>query len=177
LWRWGRRCGGPIPCLRQGLALHIPAPAIVAFEQALPTVILAPLVWRGMHRALAAFDWRDWLALAVLGCGSSALATLLFTVAFTYGRPNTPVLLQQLQPLFCCCGSASPSRRTPSASLWLISAGRARRFVPNCLRPPALAGRGRRVGTPRSWQCRLRFCGGSVPCSAATSARSSPSPN
>ena len=101
----GAAMWGTDPVLRQGLALHIPAPAIVAFEQALPTVILAPLVWRGMHRALAAFDWRDWLALAVLGCGSSALATLLFTVAFTYGRPNTPVLLQQLQPLFAVAGA------------------------------------------------------------------------
>ena len=96
---------GTDPALRQGLALHMPAPAIVAFEQALPTAILAPFVWRGIRRALARFDWRDWLALAVLGCGSSALATLLFTVAFTYGRPNTPVLLQQLQPLFAVAGA------------------------------------------------------------------------
>ena len=54
---------------------------------------------------MARFEWRDWLALGVLGCGSSALATLLFTVAFTYGRPNTPVLLQQLQPLFAVAGA------------------------------------------------------------------------
>jgi drug/metabolite transporter (DMT)-like permease len=45
------------------------------------------------------------MALVVLGCGSSALATLLFTLAFTYGRPNTPVLLQQLQPLFAVAGA------------------------------------------------------------------------
>ena len=63
------------------------------------------MAWRGIRRALALFDLRDWLALAVLGCGSSALATLLFTVAFTYGRPNTPVLLQQLQPLFAIAGA------------------------------------------------------------------------
>ena len=83
----------------------MPASAIVAFEQALPTVLLAPFVWRGIRRALRVFDLRDWLALIVLGCGSSALATLLFTVAFTYGRPNTPVLLQQLQPLFAVAGA------------------------------------------------------------------------
>jgi drug/metabolite transporter (DMT)-like permease len=77
----------------------------VAFEQALPTVLLAPLVWRGLRRAIAVLDRRDWLALIVLGCGSSALATLLFTLAFTYGRPNTPVLLQQLQPLFAIAGA------------------------------------------------------------------------
>ena len=101
----GAAMWGTDPVLRQGLALHMPAPAIVAVEQALPTVLLVPLVWRGIRRALAVFDLRDWLALVVLGCGSSALATLLFTFAFTYGRPNTPVLLQQLQPLFAVAGA------------------------------------------------------------------------
>jgi drug/metabolite transporter (DMT)-like permease len=101
----GAAMWGTDPVLRQGLALHMPAPAIVAVEQALPTVLLAPFVWRGIRRAWKVFDLRDWLALVVLGCGSSALATLLFTVAFTYGRPNTPVLLQQLQPLFAVAGA------------------------------------------------------------------------
>ena len=101
----GAAMWGTDPVLRQGLALHMPAPAIVAVEQALPTVLLAPFVWRGIRRALRVFDLRDWLALIVLGCGSSALATLLFTVAFTYGRPNTPVLLQQVQPLFAVAGA------------------------------------------------------------------------
>jgi drug/metabolite transporter (DMT)-like permease len=96
---------GTDPLFRQGLALNMPASAIVAFEQALPAVLLAPLVWRGLCRALAVFNLRDWLALVVLGCGSSALATLLFTLAFTYDRPNTPVLLQQLQPLFALAGA------------------------------------------------------------------------
>ncbi len=101
----GAAMWGTDPVLRQGLALRMPAPAIVAVEQALPTILLAPFVWRGIRRALAVFDLRDWLALVVLGCGSSALATLLFTFAFTYGRPNTPVLLQQLQPLFAVAGA------------------------------------------------------------------------
>ena len=101
----GAAMWGTDPLFRQGLALHVPAPAIVAVEQALPTVLLAPLVWRGTRRALVVFDRRDWLALLVLGCGSSATATLLFTLAFTYDRPNTPVLLQQLQPLFALAGA------------------------------------------------------------------------
>lgn len=101
----GAAMWGTDPVLRQGLALHMAAPAIVAVEQALPTLLLAPLAWRGLRRAFAAFDWRDWAALLVLGCGSSALATLLFTMAFTYGRPDTPVLLQQVQPLFAVAGA------------------------------------------------------------------------
>ena len=101
----GAAMWGTDPVLRQGLALHMPSAAIVAVEQALPTALLAPFVWRGLRRALQSFDWRDWLALIVLGCGSSALATLLFTMAFTYGRPDTPVLLQQVQPLFAVAGA------------------------------------------------------------------------
>lgn len=101
----GAAMWGTDPLLRQGLALNVPSPAIVAFEQALPAVVLAPLAWRGLHRALAVFNRRDWAALVVLGCGSSALATLLFTLAFTYDRPDTPVLLQQLQPLFAVAGA------------------------------------------------------------------------
>jgi len=106
---------------------------------------------------LAAFDWRDWLALAVLGCGSSALATLLFTVAFTYGRPNTPVLLQQLQPFLLLRERVSFSANAFSVAMAYIC-WRARRFVPNCLRPPLSLG-GVDGWHPRSWQCRLRFCG------------------
>jgi drug/metabolite transporter (DMT)-like permease len=96
---------GTDPLFRQKLALDMPAAAIVTFEQALPALLLAPLVWKGLRRARAVFNTRDWVALAVLGCGSSALATLLFTLAFTYDRPNTPVLLQQLQPLFALAGA------------------------------------------------------------------------
>jgi drug/metabolite transporter (DMT)-like permease len=96
---------GTDPLFRQKLALNMPAPAIVAFEQALPALLLAPLVWRGLGRAIKIFNGRDWLALVVLGCGASALATLLFTYAFTYDHPNTPVLLQQLQPLFAIAGA------------------------------------------------------------------------
>jgi drug/metabolite transporter (DMT)-like permease len=101
----GAAMWGTDPLFRQKLALNMPAPAIVAFEQALPALLLAPFVWRGLGRAIKIFNGRDWLALVVLGCGASALATLLFTYAFTYDHPNTPVLLQQLQPLFAIAGA------------------------------------------------------------------------
>src|SRR5690606_19011729 len=43
---------------------------------------------------------RTIIAMAVVGGGSSALATTLFTLAFTTGDPITPQVLQKLQPLF-----------------------------------------------------------------------------
>ena len=118
----GAALWGTDPVFRQSLALQMPAPAIVAFEQALPALLLAPFVWRGLRRALAVFSGHDWVALVVLGCGSSAVATLLFTMAFTYGRPDTPVLLQQLQPLFAVSGARLllGERLQPRFGLYLL---------------------------------------------------------
>ncbi len=44
-------------------------------------------------------DRRDWLAIGIIGGGSSVLATVLFTEAFKHGDPTTPLLLQKLQPI------------------------------------------------------------------------------
>lgn len=93
------------PLFRQGLALDLPASVIVFVEHLLPTLLLVPLVIRGLRRARAGFDAKDWVCLVVLGGGASALATFLFTTAFTYGDPTTPALLQQVQPLFAVAGA------------------------------------------------------------------------
>lgn len=50
-------------------------------------------------RSLRRLDRRDWLALSVIGAGSSVAATVLFTEAFKHGDPTTPLLLQKLQPV------------------------------------------------------------------------------
>jgi drug/metabolite transporter (DMT)-like permease len=78
---------------------------IVFVEHLLPVALLVPLVVRGLRSARGTFDRKDWIALLVLGCGASALATLLFTTAFTFGSPTTPALLQQVQPLFAVAGA------------------------------------------------------------------------
>lgn len=101
----GAALWGTDPLFRQGLALDLPASVIVFVEHLLPAAILAPLVLRGLRRARGTFDRKDWIALLVLGCGASALATFLFTTAFTYGSPTTPALLQQVQPLFAVAGA------------------------------------------------------------------------
>jgi drug/metabolite transporter, DME family len=101
----GAALWGTDPLFRQGLALNLPASVIVFVEHLLPAALLAPLVVRGLRRARATFDRKDWIALLVLGCGASALATFLFTTAFTFGSPTTPALLQQVQPLFAVAGA------------------------------------------------------------------------
>jgi drug/metabolite transporter (DMT)-like permease len=58
----------------------------------LPIVLTAlPALWRAGPRYVAAG--------IVIGAGSSALATILFTEAFVRGDPVTPVVLQKVQPL------------------------------------------------------------------------------
>ena len=172
----GAAMWGTDPLFRQDLALNMPAPAIVAFEQALPALLLSPLVWRGLRRALSLFDWRDWSALVVLGCGSSALATLLFTLAFTYDRPDTPVLLQQLQPLFAVVGARVVlGERFHTAMPSTFSAGSS---VPTsspspipCLSAPWQAGH------RRSSPLGQLPCGVLGPCWVGASARNCPSPS
>jgi drug/metabolite transporter (DMT)-like permease len=57
-----------------------------------PVIVSAlPALWRAGPRYVAAG--------IVIGAGSSALATILFTEAFVRGDPVTPVVLQKVQPL------------------------------------------------------------------------------
>ncbi|MFN2490630.1 MAG: DMT family transporter [Actinomycetota bacterium] len=90
---------------RRGLALELPASVVVFAEHAILVVATAPLVVSA-RGAVRGFSRKDWLALAFVGVGASATATILFTEAFTYGDPTTPLLLQKLQPLFAIAGAA-----------------------------------------------------------------------
>jgi len=75
---------------RRGLTETISATEIVFWEH----VVLAVARLRGLRPL-------DWLAVIVLGGGSSVAATILFTKALTVGGdPTTPLLLQKLQPVF-----------------------------------------------------------------------------
>ena len=84
--------------LRQPLAQSTQAATIVFGEHVLlvlvflPVIVVAlPALWRAGPRYVAAG--------IVIGAGSSALATILFTQAFVHGDPVTPLVLQKVQPL------------------------------------------------------------------------------
>jgi DME family drug/metabolite transporter len=83
---------------RRGLALELPSVEVVFWEHLLLAAIALSLVLPAAGR-LRALDRRDWLAIAVIGGGSSVAATVLFTEAFKHGDPTTPLLLQKLQPV------------------------------------------------------------------------------
>ena len=66
---------------------------LVLLLYSVPAVLLGWRFFRGLGAA-------QWVALLVIGWGGSAIATLLFTTAFTVGNPTVVILLQKTQPLF-----------------------------------------------------------------------------
>ncbi|HSJ45186.1 MAG TPA: DMT family transporter [Euzebyales bacterium] len=108
---------------RQRLALELPAATVVAWEHAIVVVLLIPVFAR-MWRAWQAMPARDRVAVAVIGIGASAVATTLFTAAFRFGDPVTPLLLQKLQPLIAVAGAhvLLGERLTPRF-LWFLVGG------------------------------------------------------
>lgn len=107
--------------LRRPLAQSTQAATIVFGEHLilvavlLPVVVVAlPALWRAGPRFIA--------AAIVIGAGSSALATILFTEAFVRGDPVTPVVLQKLQPLIAVSLAAAllGERPRPRFGLFLL---------------------------------------------------------
>ena len=101
----GAALWGTDAVFRRGLALELPATTLVFLEHVVLVALTAPLLWRsrGQYRRLGRGDW---LAVLVVGAGASALATVMFTTAFQYGDPTTPLLLQKVQPLIAIGAAA-----------------------------------------------------------------------
>lgn len=74
--------------------------SIVFAEHAILLLVTLPWLPRVLREARAHCRPSDWVALVLIGAGASALATVLFTMAFEHGGPITPVALQKLQPIF-----------------------------------------------------------------------------
>jgi drug/metabolite transporter, DME family len=108
--------------LRRPLAESTQAATIVFGEHlvlvalVLPVIVTAlPALWRAGPRYVAAG--------VVVGAGSSALATILFTQAFVHGDPVTPVVLQKVQPLVAVLLAATilGERPRPRFGLFLLA--------------------------------------------------------
>lgn len=84
---------------RGPLARELPSLTIVFWEHVLLVVLVSPWLVPALRR-LRACRPSTVAAVLVIGAGSSALATVLFTAAFRMGDPITPQVLQKLQPLF-----------------------------------------------------------------------------
>ncbi len=84
--------------LREPLSRQMSTLSIVLFEHVVLVVLVSPWLVPAT-RALFASSARTKFGVAVIGAGSSALATVMFTAAFRLGDPITPQVLQKLQPL------------------------------------------------------------------------------
>ena len=91
---------------RSPLAREYPSLTIVFWEHLVLALLVSPWVLPAVRRVLAA-SVRTKVAVLVIGSGSSALATTLFTMAFRVGDPITPQVLQKLQPLIAVALAAT----------------------------------------------------------------------
>jgi DME family drug/metabolite transporter len=89
---------------RRSLALELPATVVVFWEHVILVLITAPFLLR-FFRNRPDLNGRDLTALLFVGAGASAVATILFTQAFTYGDPTTPLLIQKVQPVIAVLGA------------------------------------------------------------------------
>ncbi len=89
---------------RRALAFELPAPVVVFWEHLILVAVTLPLLIRFMRKR-PELNGKDLAALLFVGAGASAVATILFTQAFTYGDPTTPLLIQKTQPLIAVLGA------------------------------------------------------------------------
>lgn len=109
--------------LREPLAKQLPALAIVLAEHIVLVLLVSPWLFSAV-RALRRSSTRTKLGVLVIGAGSSALATTMFTAAFRLGDPITPQVLQKLQPVLAILLAAVllGERVTPRFPLFAVPA-------------------------------------------------------
>jgi drug/metabolite transporter, DME family len=109
---------------RLPLVSELPAATIVLTEHVILVLVTLPWLPRAFRAAVRVCRPVDWWALIFIGAGASATATVLFTMAFRYGDPITPVALQKIQPLLAA-GAAClflGERLRPKYGLFLLAA-------------------------------------------------------
>ena len=100
----GAALWGTDALFRWALAFELPAAVVVFWEHVILVLVTSPLLVRFL-RNRPQLTGKDLAAILFVGAGASAVATVLFTQAFTYGDPTTPLLLQKLQPIIAVLGA------------------------------------------------------------------------
>ena len=106
--------------LRVPLAGALPAATVVFWEHLIIVLLLTPFLPSAV-RAFRAAPIRDAWAFVVIGAGASAIATALFTQAFRFGDPVTPLVLQKLQPLIAVAVAALLLGERMRAGYWIFA--------------------------------------------------------
>lgn len=116
---WGTDALFRLP-LTDGLS----AATIVLAEHVILVLVTLPWLPRALRAASSVCRPVDWWALIFIGVGASAVATVLFTMAFRFGGPITPVALQKIQPLLAAAAAYLflGERLRPKYGLFLLAA-------------------------------------------------------
>ena len=110
--------------IRAPLAQSTAVATIVFGEHVLLVLLTLPFLGAAFV-AVIRLGWRHVLAAVVIGAGSSALATILFTQAFVDGHDFvTPVVLQKIQPIIAvlCAGVILGERPRRSFAFFFVPA-------------------------------------------------------
>ena len=113
----GAALWGTDALFRWALAFELPAAVVVFWEHVILVLVTIPLLVRFL-RNRPRLTGRDLAAILFVGAGASAVATILFTQAFTYGDPTTPLLLQKLQPVIAVLGAYLLLRERLTQRYW-----------------------------------------------------------
>ena len=104
----GAALWGTDAIFRQSLAQQVSASTLVFAEHLILVLVLLPFLPRSL-RAFGRLATGPKVAVVAIGAGASALATVLFTIAFRisseHGDYVTPVVVQHLQPLVAIGGA------------------------------------------------------------------------
>lgn len=100
----GAALWGTDALFRRPLAFDLSSPVVVFWEHLILVAVTIPFLLR-FFRNRPKLNIKDWTALIFVGAGASAVATILFTQAFTYGDPTTPLLIQKTQPVIAVLGA------------------------------------------------------------------------
>lgn len=91
---------------------------IVLAEHAVNVLLILPFIVSGW-REIKSLNWKQWLAILVIGIGASAVASILFTKTFSYMNPSVAIVLQKLQPLIAISLAALFLKERTGKRFWL----------------------------------------------------------
>lgn len=103
---------------RVHLTKELSSSFIVLAEHFIDVLFILPILW-WKRAELKEFGKKEWLAVLFIAIGSSALASVAFTKAFSYVNPSVAIVLQKLQPLIAIGLAASLLKEELRARFWV----------------------------------------------------------
>ena len=91
---------------------------VVLAEHIINVLFILPILcWK--RDELKKLGKKEWFAVSVIAIGSSALASIAYTEAFSYVNPSVAIILQKLQPLIAISLAANLLKEKLHARFWV----------------------------------------------------------